>query len=350
VRLVRGRLAAVSVWASLGAGAWVGAAIGLVLGALAGALLAWFAGVGLGWQRELAFTLGVNRSLLPLGDQIPALRWLSANWFLVVPLAALVGALVTSVVGGLIGALLAAAYNRSPRHASVVVELPDEEAEAPGVPAPDGLVLDLDGTLVDTVDTRIRSWLSAFDEADIPATVAQLAPLIGSDGRRLSREVAAAAGTPIDEARSEEIDRRAGELYDELNTDPRPLPGVAQLISAAEERRLPWAIATSSRREQVQASVRALGLEREPLVVDGAHVQHAKPAPDLLLHAAERLGVPAERCWCIGDATWDMRAAGAAGMVGIAVLAGSAADEEALRAAGASVLVDTLEELIPLLP
>lgn len=127
MRLVHGRLAAVSVRASFGAGMWVGLTIGLVLGTVLGAFLAWFAGTVLSWQRELAFTLGVARALLPLGDQVEALRWISSTWYLVVPLVGVGVALVVGLVGGLIGALLAAAYNRSPRHASVVVELPDED-------------------------------------------------------------------------------------------------------------------------------------------------------------------------------------------------------------------------------
>jgi hypothetical protein len=130
VRLVRGRLAAVSVRASFGAGMWVGVALGLVIGSLLGALLAWFAGTILVWQRDLAFTLGVARSLLPLGDQVPALRWISTSWYLVIPAAAVVVALVAGLVGGLIGALLAVAYNRSPRHAAVVVELPSTANDA----------------------------------------------------------------------------------------------------------------------------------------------------------------------------------------------------------------------------
>lgn len=132
MRHVRGRLAGVSVRASFGAGWWVGATLGLVLGAILGALLAWLAGTMLGWQRDLAFTLGVARTLLPLGDQLDALRWISSTWYLVIPITAVVVASIAGVIGGLIGALLAVAYNRSPRHASVVVELPEEgEDELP---------------------------------------------------------------------------------------------------------------------------------------------------------------------------------------------------------------------------
>ena len=81
-------------------------------------------------ERELGFTLGIARTLLPFGDQIAALRWISTTWWLVIPAVALANAVVSGLVGGLVGSILAAAYNRSPRHASVVVEVPDEEAEA----------------------------------------------------------------------------------------------------------------------------------------------------------------------------------------------------------------------------
>lgn len=130
MRLVGGRLAAVSVRASFAAGGWVGLALGLVGGAVLGALLSWLAAAVLDWQRDLAITLGVTRALLPFGDQVPALRWIASTWYLVVPAAAVAVGLLAALIGGLIGALLAAAYNRSPRHASVVVELPEDEAEA----------------------------------------------------------------------------------------------------------------------------------------------------------------------------------------------------------------------------
>jgi hypothetical protein len=125
MRLVHGRLAAVSIRSSFGAGAWVGFGLGVVAGALLGALLSWLAGAVIGWQRDLAVTLGITRTLLPFGDQVAALEWLNASWYLVVPVAALAIGLLWAVIGGIIGSLLAAAYNLSPRHATIVVEVPD---------------------------------------------------------------------------------------------------------------------------------------------------------------------------------------------------------------------------------
>jgi hypothetical protein len=130
-RAVRGRLAGVSVRASLAAGAWVGFALGLVFGALAGAALVWFAGSVVEWQRDLAFTLGVTRGLLPFGDQIGLLRDIEARWWLVIPVVALVVALVFAAIGALLAGIFAALYNRSPRHALIVVELPEAATSGP---------------------------------------------------------------------------------------------------------------------------------------------------------------------------------------------------------------------------
>jgi HAD superfamily hydrolase (TIGR01509 family) len=214
---------------------------------------------------------------------------------------------------------------------------------------PGAVIFDLDGTLVDTVQTRIAAWLSVFDEWQLPATRELVAPLIGADGKRLAREVARRAGKTLDDAQAEAIDRRSGEIYETLNTNPRPLSGVNELIQALERRGIPWAIATSSRRDQVATSIAALALPSEPHIVDGSHVEHAKPAPDLLLLAARQLGVEPERCWYVGDSTADMSAAVAAGMLPIGVTEGSVVDAATLRAVGAHHTVATLGDLVPLL-
>jgi len=211
--------------------------------------------------------------------------------------------------------------------------------------APAALVFDLDGTLVDTVETRIQAWLAVFEEFGIPATREQLARMIGIDGKRLARDVAAAAGRPLPEDRDEEIDRRCGEIYQSLNLDPQPLSGARELLRWLDGEAWPWAIATSSRREQVGTSLTALDVGRAPTIVDGSSVERAKPAPDLLLAAADALRQQPRNCWCVGDSTWDMRAAAAAQMTPVGVTAGAAVPATALRDAGAVVVMETLMEL-----
>ena len=216
----------------------------------------------------------------------------------------------------------------------------------PRAAAPGAVLFDLDGTLVDTVETQIEAWLEALAAAGFPTTRERLAPLIGVDGRRLAREIAALAGVALDEEAADRIDRDSGERYERRNREPRPLPGVREMVETLDARSIDWAIATSSRKEQVATSVAALGLMQAPRIVDASHVEHAKPEPDLLLEAAEQLDVEPAHCWYVGDATWDMVAAVAAGMIPIAVTAGSAVDEAALRGAGAAAIVAELGELV----
>lgn len=234
-------------------------------------------------------------------------------------------------------------------------EFPDanepEAQETPAEPArpklpdnPGALIFDLDGTLVDTVNQRIEGWMRTFAEIGIKAERPHVAGLIGADGKRLALEVAAIAERRLSDDRAEAVDRRAGEIFGELAADPRPLPGATELLEALDEAGVAWSIATSSRPEQARPSLHALGLAHEPRFTDGSHVKQAKPAPDLLLLAADQLEVPAHRCWYVGDATWDMRAARSAGMTGIGVPTG-AVPLEALVSAGAQLAYRSLFEL-----
>jgi HAD superfamily hydrolase (TIGR01509 family) len=210
---------------------------------------------------------------------------------------------------------------------------------------PDAIVFDLDGTLVDTVPARISAWREVLAEHGLPTDDATLAPMIGMDGRQLARDIASAAGRELAHEEAERIDREAGQRFDEHNRDPRPLPGAGELLGRLDAAGIRWAIATSSRAEQVARSVGALGLAHGPRIVDGSRVEHAKPAPDLLLLAARELGVEPGATWYVGDSTWDVRAAVAAGMVPIGVLAGAAVDHAVLVDAGADIVVESLARL-----
>jgi HAD superfamily hydrolase (TIGR01509 family) len=214
-----------------------------------------------------------------------------------------------------------------------------------GLSVPAAVIFDLDGTLVDTVPARIAGWAETLRKWGIPFEDGALEPTIGMDGRALARRVAEAAGRILSDEEAEEIDRAAGERFDAHNREPRPLPGASAVLRRLDEAGVTWAIATSSRAEQVAASVAALGLRREPRIVDGSRVAHAKPAPDLLLLAADELGIRPPDAWYVGDSTWDMRAATAAGMTAVAVLAGTAVDAASLRRAGADVVIPTLADL-----
>jgi HAD superfamily hydrolase (TIGR01509 family) len=191
--------------------------------------------------------------------------------------------------------------------------------------------------------------MEVFAEVGIRAEREHVARLIGADGKRLAREVAEVAGKHIDDGRAEAIDKRSGAIYDQLNTHPRPVAGARPVLLALSDTSLKWAIATSSLPEQVRASVAALKLPHAPRIIDGGHVKHAKPAPDLLLLAADQLRIAPAACWYVGDSTWDLLAAKAAGMIRVGVPYGIASKADLLNAGAQAVtsfraLLSDLEE------
>lgn len=119
----RVRLRRVSLRFALTTGAVVGFVVGLFIGSLLGALTAWLAGALLDWQRQLAFTLGVNEALLPLGEQQGLLQAVQAGWWLVIPGFGLAVGVFSALAGALGTALMAALFNRFGEGTEVGVEV-----------------------------------------------------------------------------------------------------------------------------------------------------------------------------------------------------------------------------------
>jgi HAD superfamily hydrolase (TIGR01509 family) len=206
------------------------------------------------------------------------------------------------------------------------------------------LIFDLDGTLVDTVGHRIAAWVQALVEAEIPASSVTVAPLIGMGGRDLATAIARHGGIDLNARRLEGLERRAGAIFSERNRRPRPLPGIRDVLTSLVALGKPWAIATGGLQDEAQPSIECLRLPSRPIVIDGTLVARGKPAPDLLLLAADRLRIPPGECRYIGDSTWDMLAAAAAKMASIGVTAGGVASADALKAAGAGRVFANLTE------
>jgi beta-phosphoglucomutase len=105
-----------------------------------------------------------------------------------------------------------------------------------------------------------------------------------------------------------------------------PLPGVRSLIDTLRRRGVPMGVATATLRPWADATLRGLGLQDAfGAVVSASEVRSAKPAPDLFLAAAERLGVPPDRCLAVEDTGPGIAAAKAAGMFAVQLRAASTA-------------------------
>jgi len=205
------------------------------------------------------------------------------------------------------------------------------------------LIFDLDGTLVDTVYAHVYAWQHALAEAGLPIDGWRIHRRIGMSGGLFTRAVAREIGRPLSDEETEELQRRHGELFRELLPERRALPGAVELLCQLREKGIPHGIATSGRRPEIDASLAALGVGGETVVVERGDVLRAKPEPDLFLACQERIGVAPEECYVVGDATWDLLAARRARMLSIGVLSGGYGVDELTRAGAFRVYRDTEE-------
>jgi HAD superfamily hydrolase (TIGR01549 family) len=205
------------------------------------------------------------------------------------------------------------------------------------------LIFDLDGTLVDTVYAHVFSWQRALAEAGMAVDGWRIHRRIGMSGGLFTRAVARELGRGIAPQEAEALQRRHGELFREFLPQRRALPGAPELLQALREAGVPYGIATSGRRPEIDASLQALGVGPETIVVERGDVLRAKPAPDLFLNCQQRLGVPIEDCYVIGDAVWDLLAARRARMLCVGLLSGGYGEDELTRAGAFRVYHDPVE-------
>jgi HAD superfamily hydrolase (TIGR01509 family) len=213
------------------------------------------------------------------------------------------------------------------------------------------LIFDLDGTLIDTVYAHVFAWQRALAEAGMPIDGWRIHRRIGMSGGQFARAVAREAGRALTDGEAESIQKRHGALFRELLPEPRPLPGARELLAFLREQAIPHGIATSGRRPEIDASLEALGVPRDMVVVERGDVLRAKPEPDLFLACQERLGVAVGDCYVVGDAVWDLLAARRAGMLSVGLLTGGYGEDELLAAGafrvyrGADELMASIDEL-----
>src|SRR5204862_5585359 len=202
---------------------------------------------------------------------------------------------------------------------------------------------DLDGTLVDTVYAHVFAWQRALAEAGMPIDGWRIHRRIGMSGGLFARAVAREVGRPLSDDETEALQQRHGELYRELLPERRPLPGAVELLRELREAGVVHGIATSGRRPEIDASLAALGVGAETIVVERGDVRRAKPEPDLFLEAARRIEVAPADCYVVGDAVWDLLAARRAGMLSVGLLSGGYGEDELTRAGAFRVYRDADE-------
>jgi sugar-phosphatase len=184
----------------------------------------------------------------------------------------------------------------------------------------DAVLLDMDGTLVDSDAAVERAWVRWCAEYGVDPAAA-LAVAHGRPAAGTVRELR----PDLDEAGvGEAAARQLALQYDDLS-DVVALPGMARLLSVLAARGLPWAVVTSADRRLAAARLGAAGVPPAPVLVTAEDVAAGKPDPEGYLLAARLLGVDPLRCLVVEDAVAGIAAARAAGAA-VAALKGLPAD------------------------
>jgi HAD superfamily hydrolase (TIGR01509 family) len=201
-------------------------------------------------------------------------------------------------------------------------------------------ILDVDGTLVDTNYHHALAWHRALHAHGHQVQMWKVHRHIGMGGDKI---VAALSSDEVEESEGDEIRAAEGEAYGELIGEVEPMEGARELIEDLRSESATVILASSAKQAEVDHYLDLLAARD---LVDGwttaADVEQTKPAPDLVHAALDKAGDgPA---LMIGDSTWDVKAANAAGIPTVAVLTGGFSEEE-LREAGAAEVVESIDAL-----
>jgi HAD superfamily hydrolase (TIGR01549 family) len=208
------------------------------------------------------------------------------------------------------------------------------------------LLLDVDGTLVDTNEAHVLAWLDAFKAFDYRVGHDRIAVEIGKGGDLLVPDV---LGRDVDLKDGEGLRKAHGDFYKKrIEREGASLfPGVDELIAAIRAAGLRVAIATSSSHDDLELLERTLGRKFEDMVdkvATGDEAEVSKPAPHVVEAACEMLGEDPLACALVGDSLFDAGAARRAGAASLAITQGFATREELLEA-GCRFVAHDLREL-----
>ena len=190
-----------------------------------------------------------------------------------------------------------------------------------------GVLLDIDGTLVESNDAHAHAWVKALAERNRNVPFAVVRPLIGMGGDKLLPRVSGlAADSPEGKAIS---DRRKAIFLGEYLPHLRPCRGAKELLDRLAERGLKLVVASSAKKDELGPLLKVCGADR---LIESAtssdDAEESKPDPDILHAAITKSGLPAEQLVMLGDTPYDVEAARRAGVRVIALRCGGWTDRD----------------------
>lgn len=177
-----------------------------------------------------------------------------------------------------------------------------------------GLIFDCDGTLADTMPLHLRAWEQSMSELGGRITPEEFWSFAGVPTIRIIEILNERHGFKIDPIGGCELKEK---YYVQLVHEAEPIAEVVHVVESYRGK-LPMAVATGGQRAVVEETLRTINLlDAFQQIVTADDVVHGKPAPDIFLESARRIGVPAAQCLVFEDADNGIVAATAAGMESI---------------------------------
>ncbi len=202
------------------------------------------------------------------------------------------------------------------------------------------VLLDVDGTLVDTNYHHALAWSRAFRRHGIVLPLWRLHRHVGMGG---DKYVAALAGEEVEARLGDALREAWEEEFDPLLDECEPLEGASELVDELRARGLAVVLASSSITPHLDAFIDKLGVRDR---VDGwtnkDDVEASKPDPDLVAAGLAKAGT--DDAVLVGDTPWDVEAARRAGIPTVCVMTGGFSRAE-LEEAGAALVVESIPEL-----
>jgi HAD superfamily hydrolase (TIGR01509 family) len=183
------------------------------------------------------------------------------------------------------------------------------------------VLLDVDGTLIDSNDAHAKSWCDALAEFDRPVEFDRIRRLIGKGGDKLLAET---LGLSSEEGLGKEISNRREELFLRDHVPKlSPFPQSAQLVRRMHEEGFKLGVATSAKKKEMNVLLEIVGItEWIDVTTSSDDAEESKPDPDIIHAAIRKLDIPANQAVMLGDTPYDVDAATQADVATIALLSG----------------------------
>ncbi len=206
-----------------------------------------------------------------------------------------------------------------------------------------GVILDVDGTLVLSNDAHAQAWVDAFAAYGYEVPFEQVRPLIGMGGDQVIPKVM--PGLTKDEGDGKAISERRKELIiNKYGPLLQPANGARQLLQHMKDAGLQLIVASSATTQEMEVLLKAAQVDdllKE--ITTSSDAEASKPAPDIVEAALSKLKMQPDQVLMIGDTPYDIKSASAAGVGAIAVRCG---DFDDAQLAGAKAIYDDPADLL----